>query len=87
MEQAKTMDELRDAARALDRVIIFEYWQVPDLYGATNRVSRWDKFGIPKVVPKYYSIATPSDWLQWAVTAWWAKDADRGAGKSAAASK
>ena len=87
MEQAKTMDELRDAARALDRVIIFEYWQVPDLYGASNRVSRWDKFGIPKVVPKYYSIATPSDWLQWAVTAWWAKDADKGAGKSAAASK
>ncbi len=83
MEQAKTMDELRDAARALDRVIIFEYWQVPDLYGASNRVSRWDKFGIPKVVPKYYSIATPSDWLQWAVTAWWAKGAD----KSAVASK
>jgi peptide/nickel transport system substrate-binding protein/microcin C transport system substrate-binding protein len=87
MEQAKTMDELRDAARALDRVIIFEYWQVPDLYGANNRVSRWDRFGIPKIVPKYYSIATPSDWLQWAVTAWWAKGADKGADKSAAASK
>ena len=79
MEQAQTMDELRDAARALDRVLIFQYYQVPDLFGGTNRVSRWDKFGIPKVVPKYYTIATPSDWLQWAITAWWAKDAERGA--------
>jgi hypothetical protein len=40
-------------------------------------VSRWDKFGIPKVVPKYYTIATPSDWLQWAVTAWWDKALDK----------
>ncbi|MEO8508900.1 MAG: extracellular solute-binding protein [Betaproteobacteria bacterium] len=79
MEQAQTMEELTDAARALDRVIIFEYYQVPDLYGGSNRVSRWDRFGIPKVVPKYYTIATPSDWLQWAITAWWAKDADRNA--------
>jgi peptide/nickel transport system substrate-binding protein/microcin C transport system substrate-binding protein len=79
MEQAQTMEELTDAARALDRVIIFEYYQVPDLYGGTNRVSRWDRFGIPKVVPKYYTIATPSDWLQWAITAWWAKDAARDA--------
>jgi peptide/nickel transport system substrate-binding protein/microcin C transport system substrate-binding protein len=79
MEQAQTMDELTDAARALDRVLIFGYYQVPDLYGGTNRVSRWDKFGIPRVVPRYYTIATPSDWLQWAITAWWSKDADRGA--------
>jgi len=77
MEQAQTMAELTDAARALDRVLIFGYYQVPDLYGGTNRVSRWDRFGIPKVVPKYYTIATPSDWLQWAITAWWAQDADR----------
>jgi len=77
MEQATTMDELRDASRALDRVIIFGWYQVPDLYAGTNRVSRWDKFGIPKVVPKYYTIATPSDWLQWSITAWWDKSLDR----------
>ena len=73
MDKAKSMDELRDAARALDRVFMFEHYVVTDLYAGTNRVSRWDKFGIPKVVPKYYTIATPSDWLQWAVTAWWDK--------------
>jgi hypothetical protein len=25
------------------------------------------------VIPKYYQIATPSDWMQWGVTAWWIK--------------
>jgi len=79
MEKAQTMQELTDAARALDRLLIFGYYQVPDLYGGTNRVSRWDKFGIPKVVPKYYTIATPSDWSQWAITGWWMKDADKNA--------
>ncbi len=82
MDQAKTMDELRTATRALDRIFINEHYVVPDLYAGTNRVSRWDKFGIPKVVPKFYTIATPSDWSQWAVTAWWDKSLD----KSAAAS-
>ena len=77
MERAQTMQELTDAARALDRLLIFGYYQVPDLYGGTNRVSRWDKFGIPKVIPKYYTIATPSDWSQWAITGWWMKDAER----------
>lgn len=75
MEKARTMEALRDAARALDRVIMHGYYQVPDLYLGANRVSRWDRLGIPGTVPKYYTIASPSEWLQWAVTAWWAKDA------------
>ena len=79
MDEAKTMDELRTATRALDRVFINEHYVVTDLYGGTNRVSRWDKFGIPKVVPRFYTIATPSDWGQWAVTAWWDKSLDKSA--------
>jgi peptide/nickel transport system substrate-binding protein/microcin C transport system substrate-binding protein len=77
MEQATTIEELRDATRAFDRVVIFNWYQVPDLYAGNNRVSRWDKFGIPKVVPKYYTIATPSDWLQWTIVAWWDKSLDK----------
>lgn len=82
MDKAKTMDELRTATRALDRVFMYEHYVVPDLFGGTNRVSRWDKFGIPKTVPKYYTIATPSDWQQWAVTAWWDKALDKTPGKN-----
>jgi peptide/nickel transport system substrate-binding protein/microcin C transport system substrate-binding protein len=77
IDKAQTLDELRDAARALDRVIMFGYYQIPDLYLGAERVSRWDKFGMPKTLPKYFTIATPSDWLQWGITAWWSKDAER----------
>jgi peptide/nickel transport system substrate-binding protein/microcin C transport system substrate-binding protein len=84
MDKAKTMDELRTATRALDRVFMHEHYVVPDLMGASNRVSRWDKFGIPKVVPKYYTIATPSDYLQWAVTSWWDKALGKAPAKAAA---
>ena len=84
MDKAKNLDELRTATRALDRVFINEHYVVTDLYGATNRVSRWDKFGIPRIVPKYYTIATPSEWGQWAVTAWWDKSLDQSAAKSPA---
>ncbi len=84
MDQATTMEELVTATRALDRVFMNEHYHVPDLFGASNRVSRWDKFGIPKTVPKYYTIATPSNWLQWAVTAWWDKALDKAPAKTAA---
>ena len=84
MDKATTLDELRTATRAFDRVYINEHYGVPDLFGSSNRVSRWDKFGIPKTVPKYYTIATPSDWQQWAVTAWWDKALDKTAAAPAA---
>ncbi len=77
IDKATNMDELRTATRALDRVFMHEHFAVPDLYGPFNRVSRWDKFGIPKTVPKYYTITTPSEWLQWTVTAWWDKSLEK----------
>ena len=46
-EGADDTSELTDAARALDRLLMLRHYQVPDLYGGTNRVSRWDKFGLP----------------------------------------
>jgi len=80
IDKAKSMDELRDAARALDRVITFGFYQVPDLYLSADRVSRWDRLGIPATVPKYFTIASPNgDWWPWAITAWWSKDAEQAA--------
>ncbi|MEP7328602.1 MAG: extracellular solute-binding protein [Betaproteobacteria bacterium] len=87
MDKAKTLEELRTATRAFDRVFINEHYVVTDLFGANNRVSRWDKFGIPKTVPKYYTIATPSEWQQWAVTSWWDKSLDKTAANAPAAKK
>jgi len=70
--RAQTMEALVDACRALDRVIMWSYYAIPDLFSAAYRVSYWDKFGIPARMPKYYTIDSALDiWPAWAVTAWW----------------
>ena len=75
MANAKTIDELRTASRALDRVVMWNHWQVPDLYFSKLPTSYWNKFGRPDVMPKYYSVDSPND-LQpaWPITTWWIRD-------------
>jgi peptide/nickel transport system substrate-binding protein/microcin C transport system substrate-binding protein len=75
MANAKTIDELRAASRAIDRVVMWNHWQVPDLYFSKLPTSYWDKFGRPEVMPKYYSIDSALD-LQpaWPITTWWIRD-------------
>ena len=75
MSDAKTLEELRTATRALDRVVMWNHWQVPDLYFSRLPTSYWNKFGRPEVQPKYYSIDSPND-LQpaWPISTWWIRD-------------
>ena len=77
MEEAKTYDQLRDAARALDRVVMHQHYQVPQLYSAGYLTSYWNKFGIPKTMPKYYTTDESGEWPTWAVTTWWLKNSAR----------
>lgn len=72
MGRAETLDELRDAARALDRVVMWSFWQLPELYLSAEWASYWNKFGIPKVRPKYFTIDT-SGFGPWPLMAWWDK--------------
>ena len=75
MKAATTIDELRTAARALDRVVMWNHWQVPDLYFSLLPTSYWNKFGMPAVRPTYYSIDSPSDAQPaWPLTTWWIRD-------------
>jgi peptide/nickel transport system substrate-binding protein/microcin C transport system substrate-binding protein len=74
MSEAKTLDELRDAARAFDRVVMWNYWQVPDLFAADERASFWNRFGMPKVRPRYFTIDTGSGFFAWPLETWWIKD-------------
>jgi len=75
MAKATRLEDLRDAARALDRVVMWNYWQVPDLFLAKERASYWDKFGMPAVRPQYYSVESPTgDYPAWPITTWWIKD-------------
>jgi peptide/nickel transport system substrate-binding protein/microcin C transport system substrate-binding protein len=80
MGRATTLDELRTAARAFDRIVMWSAWQVPDLYAADEKASYWNRFGMPKVRPRYFTIESAlSENPAWAVTAWWADDGLPGA--------
>ena len=71
---ATTLGELRDAARALDRIVMWSFWQVPELYRNTEPASYWSKFGIPRVQPKYFTIDTlPGEFGPWPLWCWWDK--------------
>jgi peptide/nickel transport system substrate-binding protein/microcin C transport system substrate-binding protein len=78
MSAAQTLDELRTASRALDRVVMWNHWQVPDLYFSLLPTSYWNKFGMPAVRPSYYSIDSPSDVQPaWPLITWWIRDPAR----------
>ena len=72
---AQTLEQLRDAARALDRIVMWSHFQVPDLYGNTENVSYWNKFGVPKVPAKYFSadflISGFVEFGPWPLWCWW----------------
>jgi microcin C transport system substrate-binding protein len=64
---AKDRDELVAATRALDRVLLWNYYVVPQWTYGKVRTARWDRFGRPQMLPKYGNSAFPTVW-------WWDKD-------------
>ncbi len=67
---AKNRADLVTAARALDRVLLWNHYVVPQWNYSKRRTARWDRFGHPDPMPKYGVDAFPSVW-------WW--DADKAA--------
>ncbi len=53
------------AARAVDRVLVYGEYLVPNWYIATHRVAYWDRFGRPQTTPLYY------DAENWMLQTWW----------------
>jgi microcin C transport system substrate-binding protein len=53
LTSAKDEQSLASAGRALDRILLWEYYMIPNWHSGSFRVAYWDKFGIPKVTPKY----------------------------------
>lgn len=61
---AKSRAELVAATKALDRVLLWNHYVVPQwTYGKVRSV-RWDRFGRPEILPKYGNGAFPTIW-------WW----------------
>jgi microcin C transport system substrate-binding protein len=67
---AKARPELVAATRALDRVLLWNNYIVPQFNYPKERTARWDRFGRPEIMPKYGLSAFPTVW-------WW--DAARAA--------
>jgi len=61
---AKSRDELVAATKALDRVLLWNHYVVPQWTYGKVRTARWDRFGRPADLPKYGSGAFPTIW-------WW----------------
>jgi microcin C transport system substrate-binding protein len=67
---AKTRDELVAATKALDRVLLWNHYVVPQWTYSKLRTARWNRFGHPSNMPRYGSASFPTIW-------WW--DAEKAA--------
>jgi microcin C transport system substrate-binding protein len=67
---AKSRSDLVAATKALDRVLLWNHYVVPQWTYSKERTARWDRFGHPETLPKYGASAFPSIW-------WW--DAEKAA--------
>ncbi|HXX52637.1 MAG TPA: extracellular solute-binding protein [Xanthobacteraceae bacterium] len=61
---AKNRADLEAAARALDRILLWNFYVVPQWTYGKVRTARWDRFGHPDPMPKYGAAAFPLVW-------WW----------------
>ncbi len=50
---ARDRDQLVATARALDRVLMWQYYTIPQWHNDHHRVAYWNKFGRPGVTPPY----------------------------------
>jgi peptide/nickel transport system substrate-binding protein/microcin C transport system substrate-binding protein len=76
MVRAETLQQLRDACRALDRVVMWNHWQVPQLFAANIKLSYWNKFGMPGRRPRFFTVSVTQDLepqLAWPELTWWSK--------------
>jgi microcin C transport system substrate-binding protein len=67
---AKSRADLVAATKALDRVLLWNDYVVPQWTYGKQRSARWDRFGRPDTMPEYGRSAFPMIW-------WW--DADKAA--------
>jgi microcin C transport system substrate-binding protein len=67
---AKDRAELVASSKALDRVLLWNFYVVPQFTYGFQRYARWDRFSHPEPLPQYGVAGFPSLW-------WW--DADKAA--------
>lgn len=53
---------LTDHAKALDRVLLWNYYMVPAWHSGVARIAYWNRFSRPEITPKYHAVD---------ITTWW----------------
>ncbi|MEN8200566.1 MAG: ABC transporter substrate-binding protein, partial [Thermodesulfobacteriota bacterium] len=64
---AKTQEELTAACKALDRILWYGYYMVPNWYLNVHRLAYHNKFSSPDTLPLYYNHYQ-------LLMSWWAKE-------------
>jgi len=65
---ANSRAELVVAAHALDRVLMYGDYLLPNWYIDQHRIAYWNKFAYPKTLPLYFSA---TDWM---LKSWWSTE-------------
>ena len=61
--ESNDRQSMKNYVHALDRVLMWEYYVIPQWYIDAYRLAYWDKFSFPSVQPPY----------DLGIEAWWAK--------------
>jgi microcin C transport system substrate-binding protein len=72
---AKDRQQLVIAARALDRVLLWGEYLVPNWYIDTHRAAYKNRFGYPETTPLYYDVNG------WMLATWWVDERGNRGGK------
>ncbi|MCK5649006.1 MAG: ABC transporter substrate-binding protein [Gammaproteobacteria bacterium] len=67
LSNTTSRDEIISLTRAMDRVLLSEFYLVPHWYISTHRIAYWDKFEFPETLPVYFSAEG------WMLSTWWFK--------------
>ena len=76
---AKDRQALITATHALDRVLQWGFYSIPEVDGNGFRYAYWNKFGMPKTLPHYTVPTLPTNYLN----NWWIDPAEEKALKKA----
>lgn len=62
---AESLEKLQASTRALDRVLLWNHYVIPQFYNAEHRIAYWNRFGQPETLPRYISYTAtgfPTGW-------------------------
>jgi microcin C transport system substrate-binding protein len=58
---AEDLDTLKATNRALDRVLLWQHYVIPQFYNDAFRIAYWDRFDRPETLPRY-GTGFPTTW-------------------------